>query len=472
MKKFSILFLIFLLATCVHQITESNIIGFWEGPHPVSPIKKFYIHFEKSGDTLIAKGYWAENNFYQSHFEVENPRLKEDSIRFFIPLWNCWYSGVVSNNEYICGGFFCEGEPFDTVNLVRNDKIADFLVNSKPGCKNPGYQYQYTIPPSLDDEIETSGFLSMGDSMFIYSILPEIINGDFGRLNSFLLFKNEKLICEEYFFGYTRNDLHYIESCTKSVTSLLIGIAKDKSLITDIDEPLFNIFPEYPVLKKANYRDITIKYLLTMTSGYDPQNEELFRSDDRIDFALKRKLINKPGSTFNYDGGNTEILGAILKLKTGEFGDSFAEEYLFKPITIQNYSWETYGQKGFPCMAGSLQLLPREMLKIGILVLNKGKFNNQQIVSEQWIHESTSIKTSTNIPGDDYSYQWWNLHLTSNGKTYETTWANGLGSQFIYIIPEIDVVIVTTGYNYENDSWAITGGIKKYLYLLDAENKF
>ena len=117
-------------------------------------------------------------------------------------------------------------------------------------------------------------------------------------------------------------------------------------------------------------------------------------------------------------------------------------------------------------MGGSLELRPRDMAKIGLMVINKGNFENRQIVSQQWIEESTSIKTETHIKGDDYGYQWWNINLQSNGFVYQTIWANGLGSQFIYIIPEIDVVIVTTGFNYENDSWAITGGIGKYLYLL------
>jgi len=107
------------------------------------------------------------------------------------------------------------------------------------------------------------------------------------------------------------------------------------------------------------------------------------------------------------------------------------------------------------------------MAKIGLLVLNNGKFNNEEIISKQWIEESTTAKTTTHIEGDNYSYHWWNITLRSNQKNYVTIWANGLGSQFIYIIPALDIVIATTGYNYENDSWAITKGISEYLHLLD-----
>ena len=149
------------------------------------------------------------------------------------------------------------------------------------------------------------------------------------------------------------------------------------------------------------------------------------------------------------------------------YADEFAKKYLFEPLGITNYNWEINKQNGYPSMAGALELQPRDMGKLGLLILNSGTFSGNQVVSEEWIAESTSVKTNTHIPGDDYSYQWWNLHLKSDGKTYECIWANGWGSQIIYIFPELKVVIVTTGHNYEGDSWTITNGISKYLYLLE-----
>ena len=118
-------------------------------------------------------------------------------------------------------------------------------------------------------------------------------------------------------------------------------------------------------------------------------------------------------------------------------------------------------------MGGSLWMRPRDMAKIGLLVLENGKYDGQQIISADWIHRSTKVQVETHISTDAYAYHWWVVQLYSGSKKYETIWANGLGSQFIYIIPGLHVVIVTTGYNYENDSWAITEGISKYLHLLD-----
>jgi len=446
---------------------DSQFYGFWKGPHPENKNRNFFIHIENTNDSLYTKGYWTENSFYCGKFEVDDIVIKDDSIRFSIPQWQCTYKGKLVDKKKISGGFSCVDEPYDVVTLTRHNEIETFLTLSKPDIKDPFFKYSYSIPKYLEDRIQVAGYQSKNDSLFIYSLIPEIINGDYGRINSFLLFKNNRLICEEYFYGYSNQDLHQIESCTKSVTSLLVGIANDKGFITNLNEPAYKIFPDFLHLKNEPYRNITIADLLTMTSGFDPKNDQLFRSENRIDFALNRPLNNKPGTVFQYDGGNSEILGAILKVKTGLFADQFANKYLFKPLKIKSYNWEILNQEGYPSMGGSLQMRPRDMVKLGALILNNGRYNNQQIISKEWIIKSTSVKTKTHIPTDDYSYQWWNLNLKSNDKTYKAIWANGWGSQFIYVFQDIGVVIITTGHNYENDSWAITKGICKYLYLLD-----
>ncbi len=468
MKKYSVYIVLFLFffSACNYSVNKKKILGFWEGPHPENPNKNFYVQFSSVEDSIIAKGYWTNHHFYESEFQIEQVAMQKDSIRFYIPGWNCFYSGKLMNDQLIHGGFSCEGEPFDSVTLNKNNQIQKYLTQAKPNCTSVDYEYYYKVPEEIDGKIKTSYFKSVNDSLFIYSLIPEIINNEYGRINSFLLMKNGQLICEEYFYGYTRNDLHQIESSTKSITSLLIGIAKDMGKITNLDEPLYKLFPTYDHLKSNDYKKITLKHLLTMTSGYSAEYEP-YRDYDRVDFTLKREISHKTGKEFIYDGGNTELLGAIIKSKTNMFADDFATKYLFEPLGIKNYDWNTFKQKGYPCMGGSLEMLPIDMVKIGMMVLNVGKYDNKQIVSKEWIKESTTSKTKTHIVGDDYAYQWWDITLKSNQHSYKTIWANGWGSQFIYIIPELDVVIVTTGYNYENDSWAITSGISKYLYLLD-----
>ena len=453
------------LTSCYNQ-SDKNFLGFWQGPHPENPSKNFYFHVYQTHNQVQAHGYWTENSFYSSQFNIDSVRVNGDNITFFIPDWGCTYKGKFCSNLNISGGFSCIGEPFDSVRLTRNNEVSKYLTEAKAGCNSESYRYIHSIPNDQNDMLIPSNFQSPNDSLFMYSLVPEIIRGDYGRLNSFLVMKNGMLICEEYFFGYTSSDLHQIESSTKSITSLVYGIAHDKKLIDDVQTSIYKIFPEYKHLAQGMYKHITVKHLLTMTAGFDIENDAVFRSDNRIDFALRRKLAHTPGAKFVYDGGSTEILGAIVKKRTGLFVDEFAENYLFNPLGISTYNWEIFKQDGYPSTGGSLWLTPRAMAKIGLMVLNNGVFDGQQVVSQKWIKESTSVQTKTHIEGDNYGYQWWRITLNSSENSYSTIWANGWGSQFIYIVPQLNVVIVTTGYNYENDSWTITNGISKYLYLL------
>ena len=440
--------------------------GFWQGPHPADPTKKFYIQITLHDSISGARGFWTKNSFYQSEFTVENLTITDDSIRFYVPNWECNYLGRLGETMQITGGFDCPDASFDPVTLTWNMEIARYLTQPKPSYSSETYDYVYTQPLQLSDHLPTAHYTVPGDSLFIYTLIQEILRGDYGRINSFLLLKDDRLISEEYFYGYTRDDLHQIESATKSITSLLMGIALDQGAITSLQEPLCHIFPEYPHLNTDSYRTMTLAHLLAMSSGYSTENDITYQSAHRIHTAITRELASAPGTAFTYDGGNTEILSAVLQRKTGMFADTFGEKYLFSPLHITSYDWDVLKQDGYPCMGGSLRLRPRDMMKIGWLVLNSGKLYGRRIVSEQWIEESTAVHTTTHIEGDNYGYHWWNITLPSGGSAYETMWANGLGSQFIYIIPELHLVIVTTGWNYESDSWAITRGISKHLYLL------
>jgi hypothetical protein len=456
-----------LLSGCVQQ-KKPDIIGFWYGPHPENKHAQFVFRFYSGGDSLQAHGYWLVNGHYNSEFEVDHPVFRTGEVSLAIPSWECEYTGQFTSHDNITGCFTCHGEDPDTVNLSKNDRLGDFLVYPKPYCKNPGFQYIYTVPGTIDDGLRTSSFTGSGDSLFIHHLLDELLNGKYGRYNSFLVAKDNKLICEEYFFGYQPGDLHPLESTTKSITSLLVGSALNQGKIKDVHAPLAGLLPGYPHLKTGLYNKITLYHLLTMTAGFKINEPERSMSEDRIGYALNRELLYTPGDTFQYDGGSTEILAAVLKEATGMHADAYAAEYLFKPLGISMYNWDINRQNGYPLTSGSLELTPRDMLKIGLLVLNNGMWDDKQVISEDWIHESTSAHTGTHIEGDNYGYQWWRITLASGEERYDAIWANGMGSQFIIILPEPEMVIVTTGYNYEGETaWDIFEGLKKHLYLSD-----
>ncbi len=457
--KFTILFFLitlFLLPGCGHQ-KNTEVSDFWYGPHPEEDDVKFVIHFYSDNDSVSTHGYWLVNNHYNADFEVIRPIYSSSSLSFAIPSWGCEYTGESVSEEKASGYFICEGENSDSVLLFKDNDLGDYLVYPQPLCKDPDFQYT-----------SDASFVYSGDSLFIHNLINEILRGEYGRYNSFLVAKNNQLICEEYFYGYQSEDLHPLESTTKSITSLLVGIAVDQGKIRDVHSRLGDLLPGYPNLKSGKYKDLTLYHLLTMTSGFKMNEPERLRSDDRIKYALNRELLYSPGDTFQYDGGSTEILAAVVKEATGMHADEFAREYLFKPLGIEKYDWEMFRQNGYPLTSGSLELIPGDMIKIGMMVLNNGMWDGKQVISSAWINESTAAHTKTHIEGDNYGYQWWSVSIESGEKSFDVIWANGLGSQFIFIIPELDMVIVTTGYNYEGErSWDIFEGLRKHLYLVE-----
>ena len=193
---------------------------------------------------------------------------------------------------------------------------------------------------------------------------------------------------------------HDIRSASKSVVSLLFGIALDRKLIPGLDEPVFNYFPEYADLRTPDKARITLRHLLTMSSGLawdenlpytDPNNSEaaMLRSGDRWRFALQPRLLVAPGSEWNYSGGCTELLGAVLRKASGKPIEAFAEEALFAPLGISDFNWVRYPDN-IPAAASGLQLRPRDLAKVGQLVLQRGRWDGKPIVSEPWITEATA----------------------------------------------------------------------------------
>lgn len=252
---------------------------------------------------------------------------------------------------------------------------------------------------------------------------------------------------------------HDMRSVSKSITSLLFGIALDRKLIASIDEPALNYFPELAELRTPGKARITLRHLLMMASGLewnenlpytDPNNSEIamFRSgQDRFRFALQPRLLAEPGSEWNYSGGCTELLGAVIRRASEKPLEEFARDVLFAPLGITDWAWHRYPDNT-PAAASGLQLRSRDLAKIGQLVLEHGKWGDNQIVSENWIREATSPQIG---PGDRvyfYGYQWWLGRSLVNRR--EITWsaAMGLGGQRLFIVPSLDLVCVLTAGHY------------------------
>jgi CubicO group peptidase (beta-lactamase class C family) len=324
----------------------------------------------------------------------------------------------------------------------------------------PQYEYVYHAPEETGDGWETSSLDAEGvDLERVKELIRNILNKRFVNIHSVLLVKNGKLVLEEYFYGYNRDKKHQLRSATKSVTSILVGIAKDQKRIKSVDEKLYESFPEYEEIDwSAPKNNITLKHVLTMTAGLDwnewtyPDSDTrssiygMVRSDDWIEFVLKRRIVQSPGKIFNYSSGLSLVLGAILKNKTGLYANEYAEKYLFGPLGISDFSWQQ-GPNGMVYTSGGdrgLWLRPRDMAKIGLLFINKGNWKGQQIVSSEWVNESTKPHVNAFFAGSEYGYQWWRGEKTIGNRSIGVFYAAGHGGQYIFVCPCLDLVAVFT----------------------------
>lgn len=330
----------------------------------------------------------------------------------------------------------------------------------------PQYEYVYNEPEETDDGWEASSLDTEGvDLERIEALIRNILNGRFENIHSVLLVKNGKLVLEEYFYGYNRDKTHQLRSATKSVTSILVGIAKDQKRINSVDQTLYEIFPEYEELDwSAPKNRITVKHVLTMTAGLDwnewtypnrdPRSSsyKISRSDDLIAFVLGRKAVQSPGENFNYSSGLSLVLGAVIKNKTGVNANVYAEKYLFNPLNISEFSWQQ-GPDGVVYTCGGekgLWLKPRDMAKIGFLYINNGNWKGQQIVSSEWVKESTAAHVNAFFAGSEYGYQWWRGEKVIGTKSIKVFYAAGHGGQYIFVCPSMDLVAVFTSKVYGN----------------------
>ena len=325
-------------------------------------------------------------------------------------------------------------------------------------------EYSYQAPSKLDDGWEISSPSNEGvDTNKITAMMNNILADDLPNIHSVLLVKNGKLILEEYFNGYSREIKPIIASVTKSITSILIGIAIDKQMIASVNQRVYDFFPEYGGTSWIDQKyEINLKHVLTMTAGVDwdeitflhphPKNPNtlMYKSDHPIGYVLDKKQIDQPGSRWRYNSGLTVLLGGIVKNTTGLYADKFAEQYLFRPMGIEDYLWLKHPD-GTIYTHGELFLKPRDMAKIGYMMLNQGKWENKQIISQEWIQESTREHIDT-FKGYRYGYQWRCGKTLICDQEIEAFWASGTGGQKIYVFPKLDLVVVFTSKIFGNDS--------------------
>lgn len=256
------------------------------------------------------------------------------------------------------------------------------------------------------------------------------------NIHSIQIIRNGNMVLNAYFYPYQEGNVHDLASVTKSITSILIGIAIDKGFISSVDIPVIELFAEHKISNiEKNKMKLTLNGLLTMTSGYDcsyqgseTQLFEMRKSNDWIQYMLDMPVKYEPRTQFSYCSGNFHLLAGIILKTTGLSPKEFAQKYLFTPLGIKEVIWPA-DPNGINFGWGDLHIHPTDMAKIGYLFLNNGKWENKQIVSSHWVEQSTkrSVRLSDN---EYYGYGWW---IRPTLGLYE---AVGRGGQRIAVWPE------------------------------------
>ncbi len=270
-------------------------------------------------------------------------------------------------------------------------------------------------------------------------------------IHSLLIIRNGYLINETYFYPYQKDFKHVINSCTKSVTSALIGIAIEEGYLKSVNEPVLPYFTDLKVEQiDAQKEALTIEHLLTMATGLDWVEDgsygserdswtQMWQSPNQIQYILNRPMQSEPGQSFYYCTGASHLLSGILQRVTGKNAFRYGQEKLFEPMGIRDIYWQT-DLNGVNVGGGGLYMTPADMAKFGYLYLKKGKWNGKQLIPEHWIEVSTQkqINTPYGLAGRyGYAYQWWINRFGGYS-------ARGYGGQYIFVLPEYEMVIVFT----------------------------
>jgi CubicO group peptidase (beta-lactamase class C family) len=293
---------------------------------------------------------------------------------------------------------------------------------------------------------EEQGF----DSVKLAEGLAAIQKADI-PIHSLLVIRDGKILLEAYFYPYDGQAPHSTSSVNKSFITTLIGIAADQGKL-NLDDRMVSFFPEYSIANlDARKKAITIRDLASLSAGMQCSGlpnelsvKDMEASPNWVQFALDQPMVDEPGKKWNYCGLWMHLLSAILEKATGMPAQEFARINLFEPLGIQAGTWPADPQ-GVNMGAGNLRLLPTDMAKLGLLWLQRGKWDGRQIVSSEWVRQSVVQRFQTG--GDSYGYGWW----ISKGLTGPSYDAVGNGGQRITVDPNLNLVLVTTGGGFNVD---------------------
>ena len=359
-------------------------------------------------------------------------------------------------------GFVERGTSFPRLSASVTPQAAALARPRPPGQDAPS-DYHYRPPADLHDGIAVGDIAAsdLGESTAV-RIVRGVLDGTYPDVHSVLLYQRGHLVMEEYFYGYDAAQPHQLRSATKSVVSTLAGIAVARGALSGVDE---RVLPHLPYRAYADpdprKAGITLGDLLTMRSGLDcndhsatsPGRETVIDdTPDWVKATLDLPMIDDPGTKAYYCSGGVAVVGRLTELATHMRLPDFAQQYLFGPLGIPRRAWVwNYDLTNADREFSQIHLRPRDMLKLGLLYADGGRWGGRQVVPASWVR--ASLAAHSEVDGTGYGYFWWHPYLnvrTPDGTrqvSYDA--AQGNGGQKIYLVPQFDLVAVFTAGAYD-----------------------
>jgi CubicO group peptidase (beta-lactamase class C family) len=336
--------------------------------------------------------------------------------------------------------------------IIIEEKTPDYSVSAIE--LNPDLSATRDYWPTEEWRIKTPQETGM-DAELLEKTMEYVENDD---VYSLIIVKNGYVVLEYYDSGFGKSSLFDIYSCTKSVTSSLIGMLMDKGEITSVEQPLSDFFPEIKEMGDAQKEQILLKHVLTMTIGIEwpfSGGREVYMDNIRGSrdwnlYVLEKTVVAPPGSVFTYNSGGSHLLSSIVTRITGRSAEEYARENLFDKIGVRQVAWSK-DRQGNSIGGWGLAMRPLDMARFGFLYLNNGTWNSEQLISKEWIKASTADHTGGfwfPVSKGYYGYQWWISSADSERTKYFS--ASGSYGQHIYIAPAFDLVVVFTCNLYGN----------------------
>ncbi len=385
------------------------------------------------------------------------------------------------------------GRALDTLTTGWYDPEADLLTLRFPGRggsydfrrAGPGSEYYardpraepyaYRPPLAGNDGWPVSTVDSVGIDRIALETMARVVAGmgmdsvNAPQVHAVLIARHGRLVFEEYFHGEHRDKTHDTRSGSKSVTALLAGAAMQAGLPVRLSTPVFetmlggSVAPDLDPRKRA----MTLEHLLTMSSGFfcddandqaPGQEERMWQSEepDLYRFLLNVPMATAPGEKAFYCSAVANLALGVVGRAAGESPYYLFERLLAEPLGIRRYGWVT-DRVGQPFGGGAMQLLPRDYLKFGQLMLNGGTWKGRRILSADFVAKATRIHSRLGSRNRGYGYLWWVEEYPYRNRKIQTYASLGAGGQIVMVIPELDMVVATQGGSYGSSGWRYIG---------------